>query len=130
MSKKILETLKRWGPAVFWMALIYIGSSRQRITVTEVSVLNFFFFKTLHVIEYAVLYMVIFRGVTWRKRGIDPEDYLLTLLCCFLYAGSDELHQTLVPSREGVLRDVFIDTGGMLVGYMLLRQKFISLLVR
>lgn len=130
MSKKILEILRRWGPAVICTVLIYLGSSRQSIAVTEVSGLNFIFFKTLHVIEYAVLYMAIFRGVAWRKKDVNPEDYLLTLLYCFLYAGSDELHQTLVPSREGVLRDVFIDTGGMLVGYMLLRQKFVSLLVR
>ncbi|KXK08559.1 MAG: VanZ like family protein [Microgenomates bacterium OLB22] len=112
------------------MALIFFGSSRQRISVTEVSVLNFFFFKMLHVIEYAVLYIVVFRGIAWGKRAPDPEDYLLTLLCCFLYAGSDELHQTMVPSREGVLRDVIIDTGGMIIGYLLLRQKFITLSVR
>jgi len=32
------------------------------------------------------------------------------------YAASDEFHQTFVPSREGCVRDVMIDTSGALAG--------------
>ena len=41
------------------------------------------------------------------------------LLFCFLYAGSDELHQRFVSGRSGQLRDVIIDTGGSLTGILL-----------
>ena len=45
----------------------------------------------------------------WRHAG-------LTLLIVFLYAATDELHQLFVPTREGTIRDVLIDTTGAAIG--------------
>src|SRR5699024_12711859 len=44
-----------------------------------------------------------------------------------LYAASDEVHQLFVPGRSGELRDVGIDTMGVLCGiiiYVLLQKMF------
>jgi len=37
-------------------------------------------------------------------------------LLSFLYACSDEFHQTFVPGRAGQFKDVLIDTAGALIG--------------
>jgi VanZ family protein len=36
------------------------------------------------------------------------------------YAATDEFHQTFVPSREGCVRDVMIDSTGAIVGLLAL----------
>ncbi len=37
---------------------------------------------------------------------------IITVIICFLYAISDELHQYFVPGRACRLLDIFIDTSG------------------
>ena len=39
-----------------------------------------------------------------------------------LYAVTDELHQMLVPGRQGSLRDVLIDAAGVLAGVAIARR--------
>jgi VanZ family protein len=41
-----------------------------------------------------------------------------------IYAISDEYHQTFVPFREGTIRDVFIDSIGVFLVYLFLRQRY------
>ena len=43
-----------WAPAVAWMGIIFLFSSRQRIVVAPQETINFLIFKTLHVIEYFI----------------------------------------------------------------------------
>ena len=40
---------------------------------------------------------------------------------CVLYAISDEVHQLFVPGRSGQFKDVFLDSGGAIVGAALYR---------
>ena len=42
------------------------------------------------------------------------------ILVVIVYAASDEIHQLFVPSREGTLRDVIIDTIGGTCGLVAL----------
>ena len=39
-------------------------------------------------------------------------------LFCIAYAGIDEWHQLYVPGRSGMLRDVYIDSLGVIVGVL------------
>ena len=41
---------------------------------------------------------------------------VLCIIICFIYAGSDEYHQTFVDGRTGQFSDVLIDTAGSIVG--------------
>lgn len=87
---------------------------------------SFVFFKTLHLIEYGVLFWLTEGALRpmlpWPNRAlrlgqlsIRVEPALLALLFVVLYGASDEFHQSLVPSREAKWRDVFIDgVGGWL----------------
>ena len=38
--------------------------------------------------------------------------YFISTILCLVYAALDEYHQTLVPGRDGNIRDVIIDTCG------------------
>lgn len=50
---------------------------------------------------------------------VNNKALFITVLICFLYACSDELHQLFVPGRSGEIRDVLIDTlGGATGGYL------------
>ena len=53
------------------------------------------------------------------KRRLFSKGSLFTLIFCFIYACSDELHQYFVPGRACRFTDVLIDTGGSITGMIL-----------
>ena len=112
-----------WLPVIVWMVIIFLFSSRHSVTVSPEYLLNFLFFKTLHLIEYAVLFALTARALHRGGRGEDKRDaYRWAFIITLIYAMSDELHQQFVPSRQGHLRDVIIDgVGAGLTWYYLSR---------
>lgn len=107
-----MKTLFYWFPAVLLMGVIFLLSSRTRLQVSEVYAIQFAIFKSLHVIEYAVLYFWTYRAVRNTTGLSDIEQRYYTWLIVILYAISDEIHQVFVPTREGRFRDIIIDTVG------------------
>lgn len=121
--------LRYWGPPLMWMSIIFFFSSRESVAVSNVYTWNFIFFKTLHMIEYAGLYFLLFRAILQNDRSVDLKKRALTaaFVLAFLYAVSDEIHQTYVPSREGTFRDVGIDVIGMFLMYSYSKYRFNSI---
>lgn len=78
--------------------------------------------KTAHITEYALLHIsVLFalyqqgeRGTRWLKTA-----FALTVF----YACTDEFHQLFVPGRAGMIRDVMIDSIGVLIITWILWKK-------
>jgi VanZ family protein len=109
-----------WLPVLAWMAIIFLLSSRQRLSVSETYAINFLFFKTLHVIEYAVLFLLSYRACKYGSR-MKPGYYgLVAFSITILYAMTDEVHQLFVPTREGHIRDVIIDGIGASLAWIFL----------
>ena len=124
----------RWTMLVLWMCFIFYMSSRSGSESQEqsdlvLSILNFLGLqlnesikniasfivrKTAHVTEYMILYILIFRVVTLYFN--TKKSKLIALLCMVLYASTDEIHQLFVPGRSGMVRDVFIDSIGGIIG--------------
>ena len=124
----------RWTMLVLWMCFIFYMSSRSGSESQEqsdlvLSILNFLGLqlnesikniasfivrKTAHVTEYMILYILIFRVVTLYSN--TKKSKLIALLCMVLYASTDEIHQLFVPGRSGMVRDVFIDSIGGIIG--------------
>ncbi len=121
MSKK----LRYWFPPLIWMGTIFYFSSYPRVSITGNSFYAFIIFKTLHVIEYGILYFLLFRAFYSLEEKKLPLKYkfIFTFLIAILYALSDEIHQTFIPTREGRLRDAFIDTTGMFLMYIYIRSN-------
>jgi len=110
-----------WIPVIIWMTIIFLFSSRQRVTVSEVELVNFLFFKTLHVIEYAILYILLFRAEKYSGTPVTTT-YRMAFFLTVLYAATDELHQTFVPTRDGRVRDVIIDAIGGAISWISIRH--------
>lgn len=117
--RKILDNFQarvkgvwRWLPAIIWMLLIFYGSSQVKVSVAGNFWLNFFFFKTLHIIEYGTLYFLFYAANKNKK---------LSIILAFLYALTDEFHQTFISTREGRFRDIFIDSLGISASWYLTR---------
>jgi len=75
--------------------------------------------KTAHFTIYLILGFSMSGAL--KEWGIRHrwQVLLLTVLFCFLYACSDEWHQTFVAGRAGQFRDVCLDTAGSLTGSLL-----------
>ena len=118
-----MKFFRFWGPVVIWMLVIFVFSSRGRASVAEEYIINFLVFKTLHVLEYAWLFALSFRAV---KLSVPHQKKfvwgLAALVVTVLYAASDELHQTYIPTREGTPRDVIIDAIGACIAWILIAQ--------
>lgn len=124
----MIQKLRYWSPPILWMIVIFILSSRHRIVVSQEATLNFLFFKSLHVIEYAFLYFLTFRALTEGKiKNVPPQTYLNAAIITLIYALTDEIHQTFVPTREGRPRDVFIDAIGVTAMYILIHRYLIRI---
>ncbi len=89
--------------------------------------------KSAHFCEYAVLGVLTFNAITLffqyvlkRIKGklekILPK--IATVLWCFIFAATDEIHQYYVPGRFSSFKDVLLDTAGATTGML-----FIMLMV-
>jgi len=103
------------------MGVIFYFSTQQTSDIIIETVPHFIFFKTLHLLEYAALAILLFFAFL---------KYKQTLVIAYLYALSDEIHQTFVSGRSGRLRDTLIDLVGIIIGLFIIKQlqkiKFIS----
>ena len=122
---RIVRVISYWLPPIVWMALIFYFSSRFRVSATGKFLFDFIIFKTLHLVEYAILYFLLFRAFfSINKQKLTTNNkFIFPLLISILYAVSDEFHQTLVPTREGKIRDVFIDSLGILLMYIYIMKN-------
>lgn len=118
-----MKVFKFWLPVFVWMIVIFLFSNRQKIQVSSEEPVNFLFFKTLHVLEYAMLYFLSFRAVRYTTGGKETFRWFVTaFLITLLYAITDEIHQTFVPTRGGRPRDVIIDSIGASLAWISIKQ--------
>ena len=140
---KLKTFIKYWLPVGLWMILIFSasgdGQSYQHSSKLFIPLLHWLFpwmsqalienlhylvRKCAHLSEYAILALLLWRAIRQPKKN-DPRPWRwpeagLALAIVFLYSASDELHQVFVPSRTGLVSDVFIDTIGGAAGLLLL----------
>lgn len=116
-----------WFWPVLWMVIIFVFSSRTRIGVSEKYLINFIFFKLLHIVEYTILYLLLFRAF-YSHFPKNNKALIYAALSTLLFAISDEIHQSLVPTRQGTLRDIGIDTLGIILGFMYTKNNLKKLL--
>lgn len=134
MFKKILL----WCALISCMSLIFYFSSQEaseskgtssRFIKTIVKIIDFndnlseeeieniseslsvFIRKTAHFSIYALL-GIIFSLLLSQYKTYGMRQFLFSIIFCFLYACSDEIHQLFVPGRSGEIKDVLLDTIG------------------
>jgi hypothetical protein len=110
--EKAKKAFKFWSLPVGWASIIFILSSTPTKEVTEIYWQDFIIKKTFHLIEYGLLFLLLFRAL---KNTYKENLFKLALIAFALtifYGASDEYHQTLVSGRQGMARDVLIDGFG------------------
>ena len=134
---------------IFWMSLIFSFSSQpakkseslsDNVTLVAIDItakltnqdisrnkqeklikqLRFYIRKTAHFSLYFVLGILIFNLL--KKYSINKQ-VLFSLIICFLYACSDEVHQYFVMNRTAKLFDVLVDTLGSIIGILICLAK-------
>lgn len=109
------ERWTAWGPAALWAGVLFFLSAIPGADVPP------WLFpgedKLAHLVLYAVLGATLARG---RRRGAPGMPAWIPPTWGWLYAVSDEWHQSFVPGRDASLGDLAADTVGLLAGYGLL----------
>src|SRR2546425_86976 len=131
--------LSRYGPLILWAALIFVGSTSV-LSASHTSVLlrvflwifpqasevtlgtiHFLIRKAGHVSEYAILALLAARAFNSSTRELLRKRWFwASLLLVVIYALSDEIHQSFVPSRTASIYDSMIDTLGGVTALALL----------
>ena len=147
MTKKIIS----WILVLIWMGIIFYFSSFNGEESTEQSrgfiyntlgnIVEFFnkditseekeilickydpiVRKLAHMFVYFILSILV--CVSLNNYNLDIRKIILySFLICFLYACSDEIHQTYVGDRSGKFLDVIIDGIGFSLGNMIIYLK-------
>lgn len=79
--------------------------------------------KMAHMTEYMIFACTVaFPFVLYGKK--KKWITCVTFCYCTCYAALDEIHQLFVPNRSGQVRDVLIDSVGILIGIILFRTIY------
>ena len=113
MAQKIkINKIVAWIPAILWMVFIFYLSSGPTTVIRGTPIERFFVLKTFHLIEYAVLSVLIVFAI------LSPNK---TIFLSYLYSLTDEFHQSFVSGRDGRFRDTLIDLLGIFIGLIVLQ---------
>ena len=132
--------LKYWLPVLIWLGLIFVGSTDAlsaeqtsrflvpflrwldpQISGATIATIQLAVRKLGHITEYAILAMLLWRGL---HRGTRLQAkmsilFLLAWLAAAIFAVTDEFHQSFVPSRTASPVDVMIDSCGAIIGLII-----------
>ena len=132
--------LKYWLPVLIWLGLIFVGSTDAlsaeqtsrflvpflrwfdpQISGATIAAIQLMIRKLGHITEYAILAMLLWRGLRRGTRLQAKMSILFSLawLAAAIFAVSDEFHQSFVPSRTASPVDVMIDICGAVVGLVI-----------
>jgi uncharacterized protein len=106
-----LHPLLPWLPVVLWAALIWHLSSIPHLRILN-SWWDFPLRKLAHMVVFGILARLIARALTKESFWTWKKIFGWSLALVFLYACTDEYHQTFVDGRHGSSVDVLIDTMG------------------
>lgn len=113
------KLLSLWVPVVLWGLVIFLFSANPTVKTTEVFWQDFIFKKSAHIIEYAILSLLVYRALI--GSGVKPKQAMIyAIITSVLYGVTDEFHQSFTPGREPRLRDVVFDTIGAGISMLLI----------
>lgn len=124
-----MKRLKYFIPSIILMLIIFSFSSQTGSessglsshivtwiqTNLHLSIPELIIRKGAHMSEYALLTLSFMYGFSKNELSIN-KVYLYSIISCFLYACTDEMHQLFIGGRAGQFSDVLIDTlGGLII---------------
>ena len=108
-----MKKLIKFLPSIVWMGVIFYFSSRSTTGIGANETNRFLILKSFHLIEYAILAILFLLAITKNK---------LVVFISYMYAISDEIHQSFIPGRTSRFRDTLIDLIGILIGVFIFNK--------
>ncbi|WP_307256196.1 VanZ family protein [Oikeobacillus pervagus] len=110
-----------------YMGLIWILSSMPDNVVIQLSdeKLDGFFKESLHLIEFAILYILFIVALLVNKQLIFPLHIASAIVAIF-YGFIDEIHQAFIPFRSATLIDAIKDMIGVFVLAFIVHHTYFS----
>ncbi|MCD7034638.1 VanZ family protein [Metabacillus sp. GX 13764] len=104
-----------------YAGLIWYLSSRQGNPPSDTFQFWEFFKDSLHLIEFGILYWLIFFAFAAHGRFTRGVS-IAAIFVCILYGGIDEIHQLFTPLRSSTWIDLLKDAIGVLLSYYLIQR--------
>lgn len=109
--------------AVYWL-LIFILTSIPGESVPSVGIDD----KLQHLLAYCILSILLYLTLTIQDKFLQLKKYsaYYTMIILFFYALIDEIHQLIIPGRQGEVMDVIADVIGGIIGLIIVRLIIVS----
>ncbi|MFP5107214.1 VanZ family protein [Neobacillus sp. C211] len=119
---KIIKWVLRVLPFAY-MAAIWIMSSLPADHFVKLpdSQIDHFIKESLHLIEFAILYVLLVLAMLTRRAAFTPALNIACAVFAALYGISDEIHQSFYSYRSSSLFDLVKDFTGILVSFYFIR---------
>ena len=108
--------MSAWGPALLYMALIFVLSSQSKLPTAPGI---FGWDKLQHLIAYGVMGILLFRAASLSPLA-RASAYRQAFVIGAIYGALDEYHQSFVPGRNMDFMDWATDVIGLLLGLAIL----------
>lgn len=106
--------IKKWLLVVLWAGLIFFLSHQPELKSGLPERWDFFLAKSAHFLEYAILTFLLIQALQ-EHQLTKKKILILAVILAIGYAFSDEYHQSFILGRNASLRDVLIDSSGVLL---------------
>ncbi len=120
LQKKIEEGrtargfLALWLPVLLWMAIIFALSSMPKTMVPNIRIP--YADKAAHFFEFLILGALLIRAFLHYFHNSLWRAMIPAIVIAFLYAFSDEFHQSFVPGRTADIFDLMVDVTASVIG--------------
>jgi hypothetical protein len=112
----VVPLLATWGPAVGWMACLFLLSSWPGADIVPGTSAEWIGRKLGHFTAYAFLAALLVRALLRSRWPLSPATALAAVLLAGIYGVSDETHQMYVNTRIASWLDAAVDTLGAGLG--------------
>jgi VanZ family protein len=101
----------------------YIAREGKKPVDMDFEMMNYYIRKGAHFFEYMILAFLMSLAITDSRRGAIKQSIRILMLC-IIVACFDEWIQTFITGRAGSIKDVILDSFGVLIGITIYRLVF------
>ena len=122
-SKNLRRLAFGWLSVLAWGSVILFIGTVKTVPLVEGELIRLFVRKAIHMAEYAIFGLLLYRAVADHGRPFSPGRAAIALLMTVAFAAIDEWRQTFIPMRSGQITDVGIDGIGAGLGLLIAKLK-------
>lgn len=103
-----------WALVIFWMWVIFYLSDQPSLKSSLPSNWDYFFRKMAHITEFGILTYLLIKSFI-HHHFYYKNAIIFSVIIAISYAIFDEFHQRFIFERVGSIKDILIDTIGIVI---------------